>query len=78
MLASSPGVCGPGHPSVVALTPESGWLVHHTHREPGSGWDRQVRTAPYRWTADGGLLVTPDEPRVPAQRSPAPVEQPAG
>ena len=75
VLASSPGVCGPGHASLVVESPESGWLAYHTHREPGSGWDRQVRTAPYRWSPDGGLLVTPDELLVPEQRSPALPEQ---
>ena len=78
VLASSPGVSGPGHASVVPDGDGGGWLVYHTHREPGSGWDRQVRVAPYTWGADGAMLVTPDELVVPAQRDPAPVALPVG
>lgn len=68
VLASSPGVCGPGHASVVPDGPDRGRVVYHTHRAPGSGWDRQVRVAPYTWAADGTLLISPDECLLPAQR----------
>ena len=68
VFASSSGVCGPGHASVVPETAETGWIVYHTHREPGSGWDRQVRIAPYVWAADGALVISPDEALVPEQR----------
>jgi GH43 family beta-xylosidase len=71
VFATSPGVSGPGHASVVADSDESGWVVYHTHREPGSGWDRQVRMAAYTWAADGTLRVTPDECLLPAQRVPS-------
>jgi hypothetical protein len=70
VLATSPGVCGPGHASVVPDGDDGGWLVYHTHREPGSGWDRQVRTAPYTWGPDGEMVVTPDEVVVSEQRTP--------
>ena len=78
VLSSSPGVSGPGHASVVPDGDAGGWLVYHTHREPGSGWDRQVRIAPYVWGPDGAMVVTPDELAVPAQREPSPVALPAG
>ena len=71
VLATRPGVCGPGHASVVPESDQAGWVVYHTHREPGSGWDRQVRIAPYTWDADGAMLIAPDECLVPQQRSPA-------
>jgi hypothetical protein len=61
VLATSPGISGPGHASVVPTSDHSGWVVYHTHREPGSGWDRQVRMAPYAWDAELGLVITPDE-----------------
>lgn len=78
VLATSPGVSGPGHASVVPVGDDGGWLIYHTHREPGSGWDRQVRIAPYTWGPDGAMVVTPDELVVPEQRDPAPAEVPAG
>lgn len=69
LLATTTGVSGPGHASVVPDSDEGGWLVYHTHREPGSGWDRQVHIARYAWHPDGQLEVAPDEPvAVPAQR----------
>jgi GH43 family beta-xylosidase len=77
VLATAPGVCGPGHASVVPDGDEGGWLVYHTHREPGSGWDRQVRIAPYTWAPDGAMVVTPDELVVPGQRGAARLELPA-
>jgi GH43 family beta-xylosidase len=70
VLASSVGLSGPGHASVVPDGDDGGWLVYHTHREPGSGWDRQVRIAPYAWGADGAMVVTPDELVVPGARAP--------
>ena len=70
VLSSSPGVSGPGHASVVPDGDDGGRLIYHTHREPGSGWDRQVRVAPYTWGPDGAMLVTPDELAVPVQREP--------
>ena len=44
--------------------------------EPGSGWDRQVRVAPYTWGPDGAMVVTPDELSLPAQRTAARAELP--
>ena len=61
VLATSPGISGPGHASVVPTSDHTGWVIYHTHRMPGSGWDRQVRMAPYVWDADQGLVITPDE-----------------
>jgi len=72
VLSSSPGVSGPGHASVVPDGDDGGWLIYHTHRRPGSGWDRQVRIAPYTWGPDGAMVVMPDEVVVPEQRTPAP------
>jgi GH43 family beta-xylosidase len=72
VLATSPGICGPGHASVVLDDGGSGWIVYHTHREPGSGWDRQVRVAPFTWGPDGEMLIAPDEHALPAQRTAQP------
>ena len=69
VLATAPGVSGPGHASVVHESDEHGWVVYHTHREPGSGWDRQVRVAPFTWGPDGAMLIAPDECGLPVQRT---------
>ena len=80
VLATAPGVSGPGHASVVHEDDGSGWVVYHTHREPGSGWDRQVRVAPFTWGPDGEMLIAPDELVLPVQRTAEPAAQalPAG
>jgi GH43 family beta-xylosidase len=29
------------------------WIVYHTAKYPGAGWDRQVQIQPFTWNADG-------------------------
>lgn len=47
-------VYGPGHASFT--TSEDGsqdWIVYHAARFSGAGWDRNIRTQPFTWNADG-------------------------
>jgi GH43 family beta-xylosidase len=47
-------VFGPGHASFT-LSPDGkeSWIVYHTARRKGSGWDRQVRIQKFEYHADG-------------------------
>lgn len=67
VFASTAEVFGPGHASFV-LSPdgERPWIVYHSARFSGAGWDRTVSTQPFRWRSDGspdfGRPVPPEEP----------------
>lgn len=46
------GIYGPGHASFVN-DGRRDWIVYHTAKFPGSGWDREVRIQPFTWADDG-------------------------
>jgi GH43 family beta-xylosidase len=54
---SHKGLIAPGHASFI-LTPDQnyGWMIFHTARRAGSGWDRQVRLAAF--ALDDDMLFT--------------------
>jgi GH43 family beta-xylosidase len=47
-------VFGPGHGSFV-LSPDGtqDWMVYHTARSSGSGWDRVIQAQTFTWTSEG-------------------------
>jgi GH43 family beta-xylosidase len=57
---SHKGLIAPGHASFV-LTPDEayGWMIFHTARHAGAGWDRQVRLAAFEMTPDGTPVFMP-------------------
>ena len=61
---SGNGLVGPGHPSVVKSPDDTEWwLVFHTAKRPGAGWDRQVNLQ--RFTFDpktGRPTIDPPKP----------------
>lgn len=67
VLRSGNGVFGPGHCSFVK-SPDGreDWIVYHSARRPGSGWDRLVRCQPFSWDKDDvprfGAPAPPDVP----------------
>lgn len=49
-------VFGPGHASFVHLDHATGpadWIVYHSARQSGAGWDRVVRLQPFTWDEQG-------------------------
>jgi GH43 family beta-xylosidase len=66
VFASTDQVFGPGHASFVP-SPDGrqSWIVYHSARFSGAGWDRVVSTQPFRWRSDGspdfGRPVPPDK-----------------
>lgn len=67
VFARTDGVFGPGHASFVP-SPDGreDWIVYHAAKRKGAGWDRDVRTQPFTWDADGtpnfGRPVSPGVP----------------
>ena len=64
-------VFGPGHASfVLSRDGREHWMVYHSARRSGSGWDRQVNLQRFGWRADG----SPDfgTPLPPGTGMPAP------
>lgn len=48
------GVIAPGHCSFTKSPDgKEDWIVYHTARFPGAGWDRLVRAQPFTWNGDG-------------------------
>lgn len=67
VFARTEKVFGPGHGSFTKSPDErEDWMVYHAARRSGSGWDRNVRTQPFTWAADGspdfGKPVAPGVP----------------
>lgn len=67
VFASTAEVFGPGHASFTTSPDGSQpWIVYHSARFAGAGWDRVIDTQPFRWKADGspdfGRPVPPDTP----------------
>lgn len=60
-------VFGPGHASfTTAPDGRQPWIVYHSARFSGAGWDRVIDAQPFRWKADGspdfGRPLPPDKP----------------
>jgi GH43 family beta-xylosidase len=67
VFASTEDVFGPGHASFTTSPDGSQpWIVYHSARFSGAGWDRVIDTQPFRWRSDGspdfGRPLPPDEP----------------
>lgn len=57
-LASGEGRIAPGHPSVTTSPDDSQWwLVYHTAKHPGAGWDREINLQQFRFDEDTGRPV---------------------
>lgn len=54
------GLYGPGHASFVTAPDGKDWIVYHTARTQGSGWDRVVRMQPFSWNSNGPVFGSPD------------------
>ena len=67
VFQSANGVFGPGHCSFVR-SPDNkeDWIVYHTARRSGSGWERLLRAQRFAWNADGvpnfGRPASPNRP----------------
>lgn len=47
-------VISPGHASFVkSRDGKEDWIVYHTAKHPGAGWDRQVQAQRFTWGSDG-------------------------
>lgn len=49
-------IFGPGHCSFV-----DNWIVYHTARHSGAGWDRVVRAQPFAWNGDIPVFGKPQD-----------------
>lgn len=71
-LSTGNGAIAPGHPSVVKSPDDSEWwLVYHTAKRPGAGWDRQVNLLKFAIDEKTGLPV-PVQPNKPGEPIPVP------
>jgi GH43 family beta-xylosidase len=67
VFAGTQDVFGPGHASFTT-SPDGTqpWIVYHSARFSGAGWDREIDTQPFRWRSDGspdfGRPLPPDRP----------------
>jgi GH43 family beta-xylosidase len=76
VFAGTEDVFGPGHASFTTSPDgKQPWIVYHSARFSGAGWDRVIDTQPFHWTADG----RPDfgEPLPPDTPIPVPAGEPA-
>lgn len=67
VFARTRQVYGPGHCSFVrSKDGTEDWIIYHSARRPGSGWDRQVNLQGFTWSVDGspnfGSPVAPGIP----------------
>jgi GH43 family beta-xylosidase len=46
-------VFGPGHCSFTTTPDGEDWIIYHSARYAGAGWDRQVHAQPFSWNTDG-------------------------
>ena len=67
-------VFSPGHASFVTSTDgDEHWIIYHSARHKGAGWDRDVSIKPYMWQKDGSpLFGKPLEKGVPFDGPSAP------
>ena len=68
VFASTHAIRAPGHASFTTDGEGADWIVYHSARRPGSGWDRQVRIQPFVW--DGAFPVF-GAPGLPPSGSPS-------
>jgi GH43 family beta-xylosidase len=77
VFAGNADVVSPGHASFTT-SPDGtqDWIVYHSAREAGAGWDRVIDTQRFTWNADG----TPHfgQPVAPGTPQPLPSGQKAG
>lgn len=53
VFAKTDTVFGPGHASYVKSPGgKEDWIVYHTAKRAGAGWNRDVRIQPFRWNPD--------------------------
>jgi GH43 family beta-xylosidase len=54
VFSKTPNVFGPGHGSfVLSRDGRENWLVYHSARSSGAGWNRRVNLQRFTWNADG-------------------------
>jgi GH43 family beta-xylosidase len=54
VFSGTDSVISPGHASFVkSRDGREDWIIYHTARSPGAGWDRQVQMQRFSWRADG-------------------------
>ncbi len=72
VFSRTPEVFGPGHASFVkSRDGTEDWIVYHSAKRSGAGWDRRVNLQRFQWHADGSPdFGTPVPARVP-QREPS-------
>ena len=58
-------VFGPGHSSFVMDRGQTTWMVYHSAKRKGSGWDRHISMQPIQWTDDEPVFGTPIAPGMP-------------
>lgn len=67
IFSSGNGLFGPGHHSFTR-SPDGteDWMIYHTAKYQGAGWNREVRAQPFTWNSDRtpklGVPVSPDLP----------------
>lgn len=64
VFSRTDAVLGPGHASFTTTPDGTDWIVYHSARKTGSGWDRQVRLQPFRWDGVHPVFGRPGEPPV--------------
>jgi GH43 family beta-xylosidase len=52
LFSKTDAVFGPGHPSFVK-SGEEHWLVYHSAKHSGAGWNRRINMQSFRWADDG-------------------------
>jgi len=63
IIASNSKVTAPGHASfILAPDEQSGWMIYHSARRKGSGWNRQVRIKAFQLNDEGRFRFLPDRP----------------
>jgi GH43 family beta-xylosidase len=60
-------VFGPGHCSFVDDAKGQTWIVYHSARSKGAGWDRQVSMQPVAWNGNTPVFGTPVAPGTPLE-----------
>jgi GH43 family beta-xylosidase len=69
VFESTVGIKAPGHASFAVDSAGTHWIVYHSARRPGSGWDRQVRLQPFRWNGAQPVFGAPGIPSLPPPAS---------
>ncbi|WP_169306545.1 family 43 glycosylhydrolase [Cohnella pontilimi] len=69
IFQSGNGIYAPGHASFVKSPDGSeDWIIYHTARHRGAGWDRNIRTQKFIWNSDNTPnFGTPANPNIPIQ-----------